>query len=232
MRQIYEKLWVHEDSMKIGPVDLPLRMTIVQLNSGDLWIHSPTAISGVLKDSVDALGPVAAVLAPSNGHHLWLGEWESAYPDATIYVSPGIPKKLPTLTGYRIIDAESQAQWSDDLELIVLDGAPFFDERVFLHHPSRSLIVTDFVQNHLGQQHTGLAKVMTKLVLEPIGFKDICLAPPLRFRFMIKDRPALVASVKAIQALDFDRIIVAHGDIIEADAKATLVRLCERFNDG
>jgi hypothetical protein len=92
--------------------------------------------------------------------------------------------------------------------------------------------VTDFVQNHLGQQHTGLAKVMTKLVLEPIGFKDICLAPPLRFRFMIKDRPAFVASVKAIQALDFDRIIVAHGDIIEADAKATLVRLCERFEAG
>ncbi|MCZ6709234.1 MAG: DUF4336 domain-containing protein [Gammaproteobacteria bacterium] len=232
MRQIYDKLWVHEDAMKLGPVVLPLRMTIVQLSNGDLWIHSPTAMSAELKDSVDALGPVAAVLGPSNGHNLWLGEWDSAYPDATTYVSPGIPKKLPTLTDYRIIDAESQARWSDDLQLIALDGAPFFDERVFLHHPSRSLIVTDLVQNHLGREHTGLAKIMTKLVLEPIGFKDICLAPPLRFRFMIKDRPAFVASIKAIQALDFDRIIVTHGDIIEADAKATLARLCERFNDG
>jgi hypothetical protein len=49
---------------------------------------------------------------------------------------------------------------------------------------------------------------------------------------MIKDRPAFVASINAIQALDFDRIIVTHGDIIEADAKATLLRLCERFKDG
>ncbi len=110
-----------------------------------------------------------------------------------------------------------------------MDGVPFFGESLFLHRASSSLIVTDLVQNHRGQEHTGLAKVMSKLVLEPIGFKDICLAPPLRLKFMIKDRPAFVAFINAIQAWDFDRIIVTHGDIIEDDAKGTLARLCERF---
>ena len=46
---------------------------------------------------------------------------------------------------------------------------------------------------------------------------------------MIKDRPAFVAAINTIKAWDFDRIIVTHGDIIEDDAKRTLVRLCERF---
>lgn len=231
MRQIHDTLWVHEDSMKLGPVNLPLRMTIVRLNSGDLWVHSPTALSAELRDSVDGLGTVTAVLAPSNAHNLWLQGWDSAYPRATIYVAPGIPKKLPTLTDYRLIDEQAQALWSEDLQLEAMNGVPFLGERVFLHRASRSLIVTDLVQNHLGQEHTGLAKLVAKLVLAPLGFKDICLAPPLRLKFMIKDRPAFVASIKAIQAWDFDRIIVSHGDIIEADAQGVLARLCARFND-
>ena len=49
---------------------------------------------------------------------------------------------------------------------------------------------------------------------------------------MIKDRAALVAFVNAVRAWDFDRIILTHGDIIEADAKATFERLCARFADG
>ena len=229
MRQIHDNLWVHEDSMKLGAVNLPLRMTIVRLHDGGLWVHSPTALSTVLKNEVDGLGNVSAVVAPSNGHNLWLAEWDSAYPNATTYLSPGIPKKLPALSGYQVMDEGAETPWSDDLERKFMDGVPFFGESLFLHRASGSLIVTDLVQNHRGQEHTGLAKVMSKLVLEPIGFKDICLAPPLRLKFMIKDRPAFVTFINAIQAWDFDRIIVTHGDIIEDDAKGTLARLCERF---
>jgi hypothetical protein len=216
--------------MKLAAVTLALRMTIARLNDGGLWVHSPTKLSPELKAEVDALGRVDAVLAPSNGHNLWLQAWDNAYPQATTYVSRGIPKKLPALTSYRFIDEEADAVWAHDLVLFVMRGVPFFDECVFLHRPSGSLIVTDFVQNHRGQEHTGFAKVMTKLILEPVGFKDICLAPPLRFKLMVKDRPAFIQFVKAVQAENFDRIIVAHGDIIEHDARATLVRLCQRFN--
>ena len=230
MRQIHDQLWVHEDSMKLGPTTLPLRMTIVRLTNGGLWVHSPTALSAELKRDVDALGTVSTLVAPNNAHNLWLLEWDSAYPDANVYVARGIPKKLPALADYRFIDAQAQALWSDDLVLENMGGVPFFDESAFLHRASKSLIVTDIVQNHRGREHTGFAKVMTRLVLEPIGFKDICIAPPLRFKFMIKDRPAFMMFINAIQGWDFDRIIVTHGDIIEDDAKGTLARLCTRFD--
>lgn len=232
MRQLHEALWVHEDSMKLGPVDLALRMTVVRLAAGGLWVHSPTALSAQLKSQVDELGLVRAVLGPSNGHNLWLQEWADAYPEATTYVTPGIPKKLPGLSGFALLDGQTAATWTDDFESEVMGGVPLFDECVFLHRASRSLIVTDLVHNYRGQEQSGFAKVMTKLVMEPMGFKDICVAPPLRFKFMIKDRPAFVAFVEAVQQLDFDRIIVTHGDIIEDDAQATLSRLCERFGRG
>ena len=46
---------------------------------------------------------------------------------------------------------------------------------------------------------------------------------------MVKDRPSFVASIKQIQDLDFDKIIVAHGEIIQANAKQEFVRLMDRF---
>ena len=232
MRQIHDALWVHEDSMKIGAVNLPLRMIVVRLQDQSLWVHSPTALTAKLKSEVDELGAVGALVAPNNAHNLWLTEWDSAYPDATTYLAAGIPKKLPNLSGYQILGEASGELWSEDLECEFMAGVPFFCECAFLHPASRSLIVTDLVQNHRGQVHTGLAWMMRKLLLEPVGFKDICLAPPLRFRFMIKDRPAFVAFIRTIQAWDFERIIVAHGEVIEDDAKATLARLCERFGEG
>ena len=229
MRQLHDKLWVHEDSMKLGPVNLALRMTVVQLTGGGLWVHSPTALSAELKSQVDGLGPVSDVVGPNNGHHLWLQDWVDAYPDATTYVTPGIPKKQPKLSGFQALNEQTAATWADDLDSRVMDGFPLFEECVFLHRASRSLIVTDFVHNYRGQEYTGFAKLFAKLVMQPMGFKDICIAPPLRFNFLIKDRPAFVKFVEAVLEWDFDRIIVTHGDIIEDDAKATLSRLCERF---
>lgn len=229
MRQLQDSLWVHEDSMKLGPIPLALRMTVVRLATGGLWVHSPTALSAELKRQVDDLGAVSAVLGPSNGHNLWLQEWADAYPDATLFVTPGIPKKQPKLSGFQVLDEQTAATWSDDFEASVMGGVPFFGECVFLHRASRSLIVTDVVQNLRGQKYTGFAKVMAKLVMEPIGFKDICIAPPLRFKFMIKDRPAFMAFIDTVARWDFDRIIVAHGEIIEDQAKATFARLCERW---
>lgn len=98
--------------------------------------------------AVDALGPASVILAPSNGHNLWLRAWHDAYPDANVHVSAGIPKKLPALGGYLLLDEASDPPWSADLEQQMLRGVPFFDECVFLHKASRSLIVTDLVQNH------------------------------------------------------------------------------------
>ncbi|HEY0369499.1 MAG TPA: hypothetical protein VGC85_07875, partial [Chthoniobacterales bacterium] len=44
------------------------------------------------------------------------------------------------------------------------------------------------------------------------------------FRFMIKDRAAFIESVRPILSLDFDRIVVGHGDVIERDAKQIFMR--------
>ena len=49
----------------------------------------------------------------------------------------------------------------------------------------------------------------------------------LFFRLMIRDRAAFMESVRPILAFDFERIVVGHGDIIDADAKNVFLRELE-----
>ncbi len=108
-------------------------------------------------------------------------------------------------------------------------GVQFFGECVFLHRASRSLIVTDSVQNHTGPTHRGFGAILNKLMLQPLGFKNICVAPPLRLKMVVKNPDAMRAFVKRVQSWDFDRVIVTHGDVIDVDAKAVLERICQKI---
>ena len=228
MRKLFEGLWVHEDKMKLAGTNLLLRATLVRLASGGLWVHSPTALSDSLKAEVDALGEVEFVVAPNNAHNLWFTQWCDAYPKAARYVAAGIPKKLPKLAGYTVIDPGA-TPWKDDLDQAVMGGAPFFDESVFLHRASKSLIVTDLVHNHDLAHQEGLGKIVTMLLLRPLGFKDVCIAPPLKWGFFIKDRVAFRRFIETIRGWEFDRIIVTHGDIIEERPREQLAEICQRF---
>lgn len=228
MRQLFDDLYVHEDAMRLAGMNLMLRATIVRLASGGLWVHSPTALTDELRRDVDALGEVAFLVAPNNGHNLWFTQWCDAYPSAARWVARGIPKKLPKLAGYTSIDVE-KTPWAADLDQAVMEGSPFFDECVFLHRATKSLIVTDLVHNHdLKDQH-GLGRLVSVLLFRPLGFKGVCIAPPLKWGFSIKDRVAFRRFIETVRAWDFDRIIVTHGDIVEDRPRERLAELCQRF---
>jgi hypothetical protein len=61
-------------------------MTVVRLPDFKLLLHSPIAAAADLVRKVKALGPVAYLVAPNRFHHLFVGEWQRACPDASIYV--------------------------------------------------------------------------------------------------------------------------------------------------
>ena len=228
MKKISDGIWVHEDSMRLPGKTLRLRMTVLELSDGGLWVHSPTAHSPQLAQKILELGAIKYIVGASNSHNLWIPQWQTAYPDATLYVSSAIPKKL-NLSDYKILDGSTENIWKDDLNYEFMAGVPFFDETVFLHRSSKSLIVTDLIQNYSGETAKGLSGLAIKCIYEPIGFKDLCLAPPLRMGFMVKEKEKFAKAIKAIQSWDFDKIIVTHGDIIETNAKQEFAKLCGRF---
>ena len=229
MRKISTRMCVHEDSMRMMGARLALRMTIVKLSDDGLWICTPTAHNPQLQNRVAEMGEVKYIVASSNGHNLFLEAWQNAFPDAAVYVAARIPGKRSKLAGYTLLRDLDIPPWHEDLEMCRMDGVPFFDEHMFFHAKSNTLLVTDYFQNYTGTKQKGLGRIVSKLIFEPIGFKGKCLAPPLKTKFMVKDRQALKASLDRLWELDIERVVPAHGDIFEEDAKQVIRGLCQRF---
>ena len=227
MRQIDDELWVHEHPV-LGIED-GLRMTIVRLGDGELWVHSPLPLAAALRVEVEALGSVRYLVSPNNHHHKWLRLWHEAYPTAQLHVSRGVPRKEVWLERYTTLDATPADRWGAALRHELVAGAPFFSETAFLHVASASLIVTDLVQNHTpsGVQPAG-ARV-ARALFGMLGFRGVCTAPPLALPWVRKDSEAFRASLAKVLAWRFERIVVCHGAIVEQGGHEIFQRLCARW---
>ncbi len=229
MHKLGEDIWIHEDTHSMGGNELRLRMTIVKLTNGRLWIHSPTPFSDELKDLVDQIGQVQYLVAANNLHNLWLLDWYQRYPQATLVVSEGLPKKLTLPDGCVLMDDTFWNPWSEDLTHQLLFDVPFFNESVFLHNKSNSLIVTDIIQNYSDPLPDTMGARLIAHLFRLIGFKDLCIAPPMKFGFLRKDKTNFAEAIQVIDQWDFDKIIVTHGNIIDADANTVFYDLTKRF---
>jgi hypothetical protein len=211
-------VWTATSEMRLpAQVWMPLRMTVVRLDGGDLWVHSPIAAQGDLVDEVAALGPVRYLVAPNRLHHLHLAGWSDRFPAAELWGAEGLAAKRPDLRftgtlgggggGAGATDAASP--WHRDVESIPIAGSPKIGETVFHHRASGTLIVTDLLFN----VHTTRGLV-TPWLLRLSGTHRR-LAQSRAWRFGIADRAALAASGRRVLALGPARLVVAHGDVVD-----------------
>ena len=65
MRAIAEDLWVAEQPLRFGLLQLGTRMTVVRLSDSSLLLHSPIALTESLRVEIEELGSVRYVVAPN-----------------------------------------------------------------------------------------------------------------------------------------------------------------------
>ena len=91
------------------------RMTVIRLPEGGLWVHSPTPLDDALKAEIDALGPVAHIVAPNRIHYWWAGDWKQAYPQARTYAAPKVVAEAAS--GEEAVTCAQQLQ----LDIVLMD---------------------------------------------------------------------------------------------------------------
>lgn len=208
LREFGPGIWTAE-----GPVvsflsfAYPTRMALIRLSDGGLFIWSPIALSAVLKQEVDELGPVRFLISPNRLHHLFLGAWKSAYPQARLYASPGLRKKRRDLVFDGELGDGPEPEWAADIDQVPVRGS-FLTEVEFFHYKSRTAIFTDLLQNFPPDWFKGWRGVVAR-------FDGIC-APypgaPREWRASFFDRRAARASLNSILAWPIERVLIAHGD--------------------
>ena len=210
-------LWVATRPLRLPVGDIGARMTIVRLPNGGLFLHSPVRLDAETHAALDALGPVRYVVAPSRLHHLFVGDYARAYPSARLFGAPGLAKKRTDLHFDSVLGDEAPLEWRDILDQHLFRGAPAINEVVFFHRASRTLILTDLAFN-VTQPGRGRARMFLAL-LGAVGR----FGPHRLTRLLIRDRAAAKASVRHILSWDFDRVTMAHGDVLEWDGVQRLV---------
>jgi hypothetical protein len=218
-------LWI-VDGPAIRFYGLPFstRATLVRLPSGALWVHSPTRLTEGLRAEVDALGPVAHLVAPNWIHYAWVADWAAVWPGARVWAAPGVAARAASRGSAFAADAEltstAPPDWAGTLDQEIVGGSRVHREAVFFHRPSRTLILTDLIENF---EPARLPLWMRPIVrLAGIAAPRGRMPPDMRATF--RDRAALRASVERMIGWAPERIVLAHGAFFETGGTAELRR--------
>ena len=207
-------LFVADHDFSLLGTNIGTRTTVIRLSDGGLWVHSPGPMTGEWADDVDALGDVRFLIAPNAFHHLYLGDAQQRWPQARCHGAPGVAGKQKSLAFSAELSDEADGGWATDLDQVRIGGAPKVNEFAFLHQATRTLLLVDLVFNMESRS------LLESLFLRING--SVGLGTSRLMRFLLKDREATRDSVEKILEWDFDRVIMAHGDILERDAKESL----------
>ncbi len=211
LRKLDENLWVAEQPLNYLGLAVGTRMTVIRLADGALWVHSPIRPTPPLREAVEALGPVRFLVAPNKYHHLFIGEWMAAFPQARAYAAPGLPEKRKDLSFHAVLSEQVPAEWAGQINVLPWQGAPMLGEVVFFHRASRTLVLTDSAHN-VGPD----AAPLTRFVFQVFGGYGR-LSAWVVDRLINRDRAAARRTVDTILQWDIQRVILAHGHIVERD---------------
>jgi hypothetical protein len=139
-----------------------------------------------------------------------------AYPDARLWVAPGVERKRPDLEFVAVLCDEAPAEWNGEVDQIFFRGRPYENEVVFLHRESHTLILCDLAFN-FGPRAAAPTRLLMRLLRSYGHFGPSRLDP-----LLIRDRRAAQQSLRRILAWDFDRIVVAHGEVLESGGREAL----------
>lgn len=208
-----EGLWIVDS----GPINamgmqLPIRMTVLRLADGGLVLHSPTQYTPALARALRDLGPIRHLVAPSMAHWIFLAEWQAAYPDATTWAVPVLRDRAQVRSAKLRIDSDlgqsAPPAWAADIEQGLVTGSGGFQEAWFFHKPSRTLVLTDLIENLDPQKLGPVTAPLMRAVKATSG------TSALHARAALRGHAGEVrAQVDRMIALAPEAVVFAHGDI-------------------
>jgi hypothetical protein len=216
LRPLAKDVWVVERPQTFYGLPVGTRMTVIRLSGERLLLHSPVALDSELRAELDAIGRVRYAVAPNRVHHLYAGDVAKVYPEARLWVGPGLARKRPDLVFVAVLGDEAPEEWRDEVQQVFFRGRPYENEVVFFHRASRTLVLCDLAFN-FGPRAAAPTRLLMRLLRSYGRFGPSTLDP-----LLIRDRDGARQSLERILAWDFDRVVVAHGEVLERGGREAL----------
>ena len=147
-------------------------------------------------------------------HHLYVGEWMRAYPDALFCACPELVKKRADLTFGHVLGDAPHPMWAADLDQLYL-SARFEKEVVFFHKETGTMITADALLN-LRHHHSRMTRLVALFMF------NLGAGRGWMERIAVRDWKLGRRQVDRMLLWDIQRIVLAHGDLVLADGKEVL----------
>lgn len=203
------RIWASERPVWFSGVRLRARTSVVRLDDGQLLLHSPAPPSDALLKQLASLGQVRWLVVPNCFHHLGTPAAAAAFPGAKILGPKSADAKNPKLRIDVDIHAPAFTESVPEFALLPLEGVPFLDETLLYHRPTQTLFGADVVLRADASDHWSW-----RLAARVMGCYERLRVPP-DVKNTIRDKQAASRSLQALRALPIERLIIAHGAIVE-----------------
>lgn len=230
-KPVAEGLWLIDGpAIRFFGLPFSTRATVVRLENGDLWVHSPTRLTDELKAELEVLGPVRHLIAPNWIHHTFVSDWQTAFPEATAWGAPGVVERAAK-KGQRLhIDWDLQwdraeTPWASQIDQMIVRGSKVHREAVFYHRASRTLVLTDLIEAF----DTAKLPAWMRPIVWIAGIDDSDGKMPPDMRWTFRDKDALAEDVEQMIGWGPERVILAHGRWYDRDGAAELERAFRRL---
>lgn len=219
MKQIAENLWSLTYPLRLFGADLRRNVTVIRLSSGKLLIHSMGPFSRKDAGAISALGEPSWLIEAMLSHDTFSQEGRDLFPGVPLLAPIGFSERVkfpvePLLP--------PPSAWGREIQVLAILGNDTYGEHVFFHERSRTLIVADLVFNFGPDE-----PLWTELMLKAAVGMDHHPGMSRPFRAAIDDEAAFRRSMDEMLEWDFDRVIVGHGDLIEAGGRKKVAALLD-----
>lgn len=192
IKEIAANIWTVEGpELVFAGAPMLTRMTVVRLNNGSLWVHSPVRL-----------------------------DEHGAYPDARLFAEPELKRKIPSLMNADELSDSAPSLYSSDIDQVIFSGNRLFQEAVFFHKSSGTLILTDLMIN----LRTNGMKLLPRwfLKFEQVVFPNGGV--PRLYRWLTSDKIKALSALNTVLGWEPQKIVFCHGEPFAEDASETLKR--------
>ncbi len=215
LRAFGSNIWVVHQPLRFLGMEFGTRMAVVRLLDGSLLVYSPVRLDSDLGRELDSLGTVRYVVAPSPLHHLFVNDFSAAYPESRIFACPGLSSRRPDLRIDEVL-GDVHGPWHPSMEHLIFRGVVGLPEAVFFHRESATLMVCDLLFN--------VRKASSKWMWTFGKLDGFFRFGPTRLtRLLTRDRLAARHCVDRMLSWGVERIVLAHGELIETGGHQALL---------
>jgi hypothetical protein len=210
-RQIAGDVVVMSFPFRFFGIDFRRNVTLLRLGDGRLIIHSTAPFTEKDVAAIRAFGVPAWLVDANLLHETFAKEGSAAL--------PGVPYLAPNgfagISGVATVSLDAPPpDWAGEIQVLRLEGTRK-NEHVFFHVRSRTLVVADLFFS-FPAEIGGWGRFFARRIM---GLPPSLFGVSRFFTILINDKDAFVRSIRTMLEWDFERVVVAHREPLEAGAK-------------